>query len=106
LAKSITPDPTAIHLGKFSDEVQTALKIFARAMVAGGEVANWREGLALGIAVKEALQKELKRAITDGEWVATLRRVLDYLWETKWAKEWDELMLKLSDITDLLKPPE
>jgi len=26
-------------------------------------------------------------------------------WKTKWAKEWDELMLKLTDVTDLLKPP-
>jgi hypothetical protein len=93
------------HLGKFSDEVQTALKIFARAMVAGGEVTHWREGIALGIAVKEALEKQLKRAITDGEWVTTLRQILDYLWKTKWAKEWDELMLKMVDITDSLKPP-
>jgi hypothetical protein len=100
------PDPTATQLSKFSDEVQTALKIFARAMVAGGEVGHWREGIALGIAIKEALQKELKRTISDGEWVATLRQVLDFLWETKWAKEWDELMLKMTDITDLLKPPE
>jgi hypothetical protein len=106
LAKSLMPDPTATQIGKFSDEVQTALKIFARAMVAGGEVGHWREGIALGIAIKEALQKELKRAISDGEWVATLRQVLDYLWKTKWAKEWDELMLKMTDITDLLKPPE
>jgi len=106
LAKSIIPDPTAIPLGKFSDEVQTALKIFARAMVAGGEVTNWREGIALGVAVKEALQKELKRAITDGEWVATLRQILDFLWKTKWSKEWDELMLKMVDITDSLKPPD
>jgi len=105
LAKSIIPDPTAIPLGKFSDEVQTALKIFARGMVAGGEVANWREGIALGIAVKDALEKQLKRPISDGEWIATLRQVLDYLWKTKWAKEWDELMLKLTDVTDLLKTP-
>jgi hypothetical protein len=74
-------------------------------MVAGGEVANWREGIALGIAVKEALEKQLKRAITDGEWVTTLRQILDYLWKTKWSKEWDELMLKMVDITDSLKPP-
>jgi len=30
---------------------------------------------------------------------------LDFLWKTKWAKEWDELMLKMVDITDSLKPP-
>jgi hypothetical protein len=81
LAKSIMPNPTAVHLGKFSDEVQTALKIFARAMVAGGEVTHWREGISLGVAVKEALQKELKRAITDGEWIATLRHIVDFLWK-------------------------
>jgi hypothetical protein len=105
LAKSIMPDPTAIRLSKFSDEVQTALKIFARGMVAGGEVARWQEGISLGIAVKDALEKQLKRPISDGEWIATLRQVLDYLWKTKWAKEWDELMLKLTDVTDLLKTP-
>jgi hypothetical protein len=105
LAKSIMPNPTAVNLGKFSDEVQTALKIFARAMVAGGEVTHWREGIALGIAVKESLEKQLRRAITDGEWVTTLRQILDYLWKTKWSKEWDELMLKMVDITDSLKPP-
>ena len=81
LAKSIMPNPTAVNLGKFSDEVQTALKIFAPAMVAGGEVTHWREGISLGVAVKEALQKELKRAITDGEWIATLRHIVDFLWK-------------------------
>jgi hypothetical protein len=105
LAKSIMPNPTAVHLGKFSDEVQTALKLFARAMAAGEEVTHWREGIALGIAIKDALEKQLKRQITSGEWVATLRQILDFLWKTKWAKEWDELMLKLTDVTDLLKTP-
>jgi hypothetical protein len=105
LAKSIIPTPTTVSLEKWSDEIQTALKIFARAMVAGGEVTNRREGVALGIAIKDALEKQLKRQVTSGEWIATLRQVLDYLWKTKWQAEWDELMLKLTDITDLLKPP-
>jgi hypothetical protein len=105
LAKSIIPTPTTVSLEKWSDEIQTALKLFARAMVAGEEVANWREGVALGIAVKEALEKQLKRPISDGEWIATLRQILDFLWKTKWTKEWDELMLKMVDITDSLKPP-
>ncbi|MDT7877228.1 MAG: phage portal protein [Candidatus Caldarchaeales archaeon] len=106
LAKSLIPTPTTVSLEKWSDEIQIALKLFARAMVAGGEVTHWREGIALGIAIKDALEKQLKRQITDGEWIATLRQILDFLWKTKWAKEWDELMLKMVDITDLLKPPD
>jgi Phage portal protein. len=106
LAKSLLPDPNTIYLNKFSDEVQTALKIFARGMVAGGEVKDWREGIALGVALKDALEKELKRPVSDGEWIGILRRAMDFLWETKWKAQWDELMSKFVDITDELKPPE
>jgi len=106
LAKSMLQPSKGIYLNKFSDEVQIALKIFARGVVAGGEVANWEEGVALGVAIKGALEKQLNRPISDGEWIATLRKTLDYLWETKWKAEWDKLLEKFTDITDIIKPPE
>lgn len=103
LAKSfIRSQPLNYTLSAYSDEVQTALKIFARALVAGGEYEKYEEAIATGIWLKEHMEKTLKRTLTDGEWIGILRRTLDELWELKWKREWDEL-LKKADENDIMK---
>jgi len=106
LAKSIVKSSPNVSysLTGYDEEVKTAIKIFARGVVSGGECDSYEEAIAVAILIKEQMERSLGRAITKGEWIGTLRRILDEFWELKWKREWDELLQKAEegDLTKLI----
>lgn len=98
LAKSLP----SVNLEKYDDELKTAMKIFARALVADGKCESMEEGYKVAVALKEGLERQLGRSLSKGEWIAQMRAFLDYLWEVEWKAEWDELMRKAEE-ADIIK---